>query len=539
MKSVRISKQMTKESLSKVHRRLFHVEEKKGSKKLWGGRFEKDVSKSILRWTESISVDSHLVVEDLWGSISHVSMLGHQKIVPWDKANKIIPTLLNFQNEWIDGKWKLTHENEDVHLNVEGKLIKELGMDIGGRMHTCRSRNDQVCLDSRLYTRNKLLALRNLIVPLIEEFLKKAETGYENVMPSYTHVQHAQPISVAFWLSHYAAAYLRDLKRLKNAFDTTDENPLGSGAIAGSSFDLDRILTTKLLGFQKVQEHCLDACSARDFLLETTSAVATYYSTCSRLAEEFILWSSWEFQTITLDDGFAMGSSMMPQKKNPGMLELIRGRSGRVNGLANAAFTMLKGLPSGYNRDFHEDKEITVEIFDLALRMTEALPSLIQSTRLNLDRMANIAGKNFSTATELANYLVLVHNVPFREAHHIVGSLVGELYRQGQNFDNFEYCYNHLKKSNINAPEEDVRRVLDAKSVMMAYNALGGTGPVATKTTIKNLWKSLEEHKQVLAADQKRVTDAYNSARTIASQIGDAKSYEEYCSVIQRNLPKN
>jgi argininosuccinate lyase len=539
MKNLKISKEIANKSLFRGSRRLFHIEDKKGSTKLWGGRFDKDVSQSILKWTESISVDSHIVVEDLWGSISHVSMLGHQNIVPWEKANKIIPTLLRYQNEWIDGKWKLTPENEDVHLNVEGKLIKDLGMDIGGRMHTCRSRNDQVCLDSRLYTRNKLLTLRNLIVTLIEEFLKKAETGYEDVMPSYTHVQHAQPISVAFWLSHYAAAYLRDLKRLKNAFDTADLNPLGSGAIAGSSFNLDRMMTTKLMGFQKVQEHSLDACSARDFLLESTSSVAAYYSTCSRLAEEFILWSSYEFQTITLDDGFAMGSSMMPQKKNPGMLELIRGRSGRVNGLANAALTMIKGLPSGYNRDFHEDKEITVEIFDLAIRMTEALPSLIQSTRLNLDRMATLAGKNFSTATELANYLVLIHNVPFREAHHIVGSLVGELYRKGENFENFQYCYDHLKKNNINAPEADVKRVLDAKSVMMSYNALGGTGPIATKNTIKNLWSDLEEHKKVLAGDQHRVTNAYNTARTIASQVGDAKSYEDYCSIIQKNITKH
>lgn len=513
--------------------------EKKGSKKLWGGRFEKDVSSSILRWTEAITVDSNLVVEDLWGSISHVSQLGQQKIVPFDKANKIIPTLLRYQNEWIEGKWKLSPENEDVHLNIEGKLIKDLGMDIGGRMHTCRSRNDQVCLDSRLYTRNKLLELRNLIVPSVEAFLQKAETGYENVMPSYTHVQHAQPISVAFWLSHYAAALIRDLGRLKHAFDTTDINPLGSGAIAGSSFALDRMLTTRMLGFQKVQEHCLDACSSRDFLLETTSAVATYYSTMSRLAEEFILWSSYEFQTITLDDGFAMGSSMMPQKKNPGMLELMRGRSGRINGLANAAFTMVKGLPSGYNRDFHEDKEITVEIFDLAVRMTETIPSLIQSTKLNLDRMAELAGKNFSTATELANYLVLVHNVPFREAHHVVGSLVGELYRKGENFDNFSYCYEHLKKHNIKAPEADVRRVLDAKSVMMSYNALGGTGPIATKQTIKNLYAALEEHKKVLTVDQNRVKDAYNSARTIAGLIGNSKSHEEFCQVIHNNLPKH
>jgi argininosuccinate lyase len=535
----RIGSKFNKKSLINFSSKLFHEEKKTGSKKLWGGRFEKDVSESILRWTESISVDSNIVVEDLWGSMSHVTMLGQQKIVPWDKANKIIPTLLRYQNEWIDGKWQLSNENEDVHLNVEGKLIKDLGMDIGGRMHTCRSRNDQVCLDSRLYTRNKLLELRKLLVPAIAEFLKKAETGYEDVMPSYTHVQHAQPVSVAFWLSHYAAAFLRDLTRLKNAFETTDLNPLGSGAIAGSSFPLDRMLTTRLLGFQKVLEHCLDACSSRDFTLESTSAVATYYSTCSRLAEEFILWHSWEFQSIILDDGFAMGSSMMPQKKNPGMLELVRGRSGRVNGLANAALTMMKGLPSGYNRDFHEDKEITVEIFDIAIRMTETLPSLIQTTKMNYKRMAELAGKNFSTATELANYLVLVHNVPFREAHHIVGSLVGELYRKGENFDNFDYCYAHLKKNNIVAPEQDVKKVLDAKEVMMNYNALGSTGPIATKATIKNLWAELESKQKELDADDKRVKNSYDSTRKIASLIGDTKSYEEFCNVIKTHAPKN
>ena len=514
------------------------TEPKKGSTKLWGGRFEKDTSSSILRWTEAISIDSHIVVEDLWGSLAHVTMLGKQKIVPWDRAIKILPTLLKFQDDWIAKKWELQMENEDVHLNIEGKLIKEIGMDAGGRMHTCRSRNDQVALDTRLYTRNRLIELRGLVVLAIEAFLAKADLGKEDVMPSYTHVQHAQPISVAYWMSHWAAAFIRDLGRMKHAYDTADENPLGSGAIAGSSFNLDRMLTTNLLGFQKVLEHGMDACSARDFLLESTSSVATYYSTCSRLAEEFILWSSYEFQTITLDDGFAMGSSMMPQKKNPGMLELIRGRSGRVNGLANAALTLMKGLPSGYNRDFHEDKEITVEIFGIASKMTETLPALINSTKLNLKRMADLAGKNFSTATELANYLVLVHDIPFRESHHIVGSLVGELVRQGKNFDEFKYCYEHLKKNGINAPEEDVRRVIDAKSVMMSYNALGSTGPKAVTNTIANLRKTLEGHKKELEKDQHRVTTAYNSARAIAKEIGHVKNYDEYCAVVEKHKPK-
>ena len=199
---------------------------------------------------------------------------------------------------------------------------------------------------------------------------------------------------------------------------------------------------------------------------------------------------------------------------------------------------MVKGLPSGYNRDFHEDKEITVEIFDIAIRMTETFPSLIESTTLNLKRMAELAGKNFTTATELANYLVLVHNVPFREAHHVVGSLVGELSRMGQNFDNFDYCYEHLKKNNINAPKEDVKRVIDAKSVMMAYNALGSTGPIATKATIKNLRADLERHRKIYDADQKRVDTAFNATRNLASQIGGAKSYEDFCRIVQSNVPK-
>jgi argininosuccinate lyase len=240
------------------------------------------------------------------------------------------------------------------------------------------------------------------------------------------------------WLSHYAAILLRDLERLKRAYDVTDQNPLGTGAIAGTSFPINRTITTRLMGFQKVHPHGLDATSARDFMLETVSAVAILESTLSRLAEEFIFWSSYEFRTLTLDDGFAMGSSMMPQKKNPGALELLRGRSGRINGLMVAGFTMMKGLPSGYNRDFHEDKEILVESLTIINKAIEVIPPLIKSTTINTERMNELAFENFANATELANYLVSKHNVPFREAHHIVGSLVGDLYRAKDNFKNFE-----------------------------------------------------------------------------------------------------
>jgi argininosuccinate lyase len=321
---------------------------------------------------------------------------------------------------------------------------------------------------------------------------------------------------------------LRDLERLKRAFDTTDQNPLGSGAIAGTSFPIDRILTTQLLGFQKVHPHGLDATSARDFMLETLSAVATLEVTLSRLAEELILWSSYEFRAITLDDGFAMGSSMMPQKKNPGVLELLRGRAGRLNGLLVAGFTLMKGLPSGYNRDFHEDKEILVESLSLINRAVEVIPALISSTTLNLERMADLAYGNFATATELANYLVLKHNIPFREAHHVVGSLVGDLSRKGENFKNFDACYNHIVNTHkINAPKEDLQRVLDPKSVMLSYNSLGGTGPKAVNEMLKQFRAELENHKKVLNEDNSRVNNALERTRTIASKAGSIQTAEQ------------
>lgn len=513
--------------------------DQKGSPKLWGGRFSRDTDQSILNWIESISVDSKMVVEDIWGSLAHVSMLGHQKVIPWEAAQKILPTLLRFQDEYKEGKWKLIMKHEDTHLNVEAKLIEALGMDIGGRMHTTRSRNDQVALDSKLLTRNHLLITRQLLVKATEAFLEKAYGGLNDVMVSYTHIQHAQPVSVAFWLSDFICHFVRDLDRLERAYDCTDLNPLGAGAIAGSSYPIDRALTSDLLGFQKIQESCMDAVSNRDYFLEVSSALNIYYNKLSRLAEEFIIWCSYEFSSITLDDGFAMGSSMMPQKKNPGMLELMRGRAGRVQGLNQAAFTMMKGLHSGYNRDFHEDKEITLELFDILNRVTEVLPPLIQTTKLNLNRMSELATKNFSAATEVANFLVRDHNVPFREAHHIVGSLVGKLYRAGKNFDDFETCKQHMKECNIKISDADLKSALDPKSVMLAYTSLGGTAPGPTKQVLDNVSKTLAQLKSNVEADTLRVQTAYDATRRIASEISAAKTYEEYCAIVRKHRPSS
>jgi len=486
---------------------------------------------------DAIPIDKNLQIEDTWGSIGHVTMLGRQGIIPAEHAGKIANTLLDIQNGMHDGSFILGDKQDDVHMDVEAHVIERLGMDIGGRMHATRSRNDQVVVDSKMYARKRLLELRAKVAASTKAFLDRSADQLNNVMVGYTHVQHAQPISVAYWLSHYSSHLLRDLTRLKAAYDITDENPLGSGALAGTSFPIDRHLTTKLLGFQKVHEHGLDATSSRDFMLDVCGAAATLNTLWSRLAEELILWSSYEFRTVTLDDGFAMGSSMMPQKKNPGTLELLRGRAGRTTGLLTAAHAMLKGLPSAYNRDFHEDKEILVSMLDIVNAATAIIPALVKSTTINLDRMAELPFENFATATELANYLVAKQKMPFRAAHHVVGSLVGELSRKGQNFKNFEYCREHLKKNNINAPDSEIRAVLDPKPVMQSYNSLGGTGPKAVQDMLNRMRASLEQHSGALKRDEVRVQSAYEACRRIAAEGANWSSVDHIRASLEKHVP--
>lgn len=476
-----------------------------------------------------------MAVEDMWGSIAHNIMLGQQKIVPAQDSAKIVSTLLNLQNEYVAGKWVLGTKQDDVHMDVESHVIERLGIDIGGRMHTCRSRNDQVVLGSKLMTRRNINVLREKLAKAVDAFLIRSKDHMHDVMVAYTHVQHAQPVSVAYWLSHYAAILLRDMDRLKRAYDCTDQNPLGSGAIAGNSLPINRELTTKLMGFQTIHEHGLDATSARDFMLDTCHAVTALQTTWSRLAEELILWSSYEFRSVTLDDGFAMGSSMMPQKKNPGPLELLRGRSGRIHGLHMAALTMMKGLPSGYNRDFHEDKEILVEIMALITGATDIVPPLIETTRLNLPRLAELPDFSFATATQLANFLVSEHQVAFRAAHHVVGSLVGELSRAGKDFRDRDYCMAHMKKNNIKCTMAELNAVLDPKLVMEQYNSLGGTGPKAVAAMLDKFNAQLAKQVAELKADQARLSKAYDQTRAIAANIGGIKTAEDIKALVAKH----
>lgn len=478
-----------------------------------------------------------MVDENLWGSIAHVTMLGYQGVIPPKTATAIVQHLVKLQDEWHGGVWTWLPDQDDVQMTVEKKLIDALGMNVGGRMHTCRSRNDQVPLDSKLYTRNRLLELREKVIACVESFLQKCKGREEDVMVAYTHVQHAQPVSVAFWLSHYAAQFLRDLDRLKAAYDLTDQNVLGSGAIAGTSFPIDRMITTKLLGFQDVHLHALDATSSRDFMMEVLNANAILQTHFSRLAEEFILWSSWEFRTLTLDDGFAMGSSMMPQKKNPGPLELMRGRAGRIIGYSTAGMVMMKGLPSGYNRDFHEEKEILVSSLELILRAADVIPPLVNTTTINTDRMKEISSANFANATELANYLVHKHQQPFRHAHDIVGTLVGKLYRSGKDFmSDFETCVAHLKEHGIVATNEEIRNVLDPQKVMMTYNSLGGTGNKSVLSMLDKFRDDLREKKSELEKDKKRVEEARSKCLQLAKSYKGVETLKDLQKCVDKFL---
>jgi len=312
---------------------------------------------------------------------------------------------------------------------------------------------------------------------------------------------------------------------------------LAAGAISGTSFPIDRQLTTDLLGFQQMRLHALDATGNRDWMLDILNANATLQSTWSRLAEEFIMWSSYEFRTVTIDDGFAMGSSMMPQKKNPGTLELLRGRTGIITGYAMGGYTLLHGLPSGYNRDFHEEKELLFASTKMAIRCAEIVPALVMSTTFNKERMRELCDKNFMVATELANYLVARHNIPFRETHHIVGSLVGKAVAEGENMTNIGLVMDHLKEKGIDAERSDVLNFLDPEKIVASYNSTGGTGPKAMAHTLEVFDGRLAKLSQSLDADQARVTNAFKACQRIGEGGAKVESVDDLARLIDSHHP--
>ena len=398
--------------------------------KLWKGRFQKEADPKTNDFNSSISVDSRMVKEDIEGSIAHATMLGACGIIAQSESDKICAELEKIAADIESGALQIDPDAEDIHTFIEGELTARIG-DAGKRLHTARSRNDQVALDIRLTLRRECAGLTEQLRELICVLCDQAEEYADAVMPGYTHLQRAQPITFGHHLMAYAEMFLRDIGRMQDAVKRMDVCPLGSGALAGTTYPLDRDLTAKLLGFTAVSRNSLDGVADRDFCAEIAAAVSLAMVHLSRFSEEIILWCSWEFKFVELDDAFSTGSSIMPQKKNPDITELIRGKSGRVFGDLTALLTMMKGLPLAYNKDMQEDKEAVFDAVDtLRLCLTPFIP-MLKTMRVLKENMRSAAAKGFINATDCADYLVAAKGLPFRDAYKITGELVALCIERG------------------------------------------------------------------------------------------------------------
>lgn len=458
------------------------------TKKLWGGRFQAQASKWVDEFGASISFDQLMADEDIEGSLAHVKMLEHTKILSADDVAKIVKGLEGIQADLHAGKLTFTVENEDVHMNIESILTDRIG-PVAGKLHTARSRNDQVATDFHLYLKKRLPKVIDEISTLQETLVEMAEENVETIMPGYTHLQHAQPISYG----HYLMAYYQMLKRDKERFtfnmQHTDIMPLGAAALAGTTFPIDRNYTAKELGFGQVYANSLDAVSDRDFALEFLSNSSILMLHLSRFCEEISLWVSHEFKYLDLSDAYTTGSSIMPQKKNPDMAELIRGKSGRVYGHLIGLLTTMKSLPLAYNKDLQEDKEGVFDTVKTLLPSLKVFNGMLKTAKPNVERMKQATENDFSNATELADYLA-AKGVPFRQAHGIVGQLVLKGIQTHQNLQDMSLTELQAASPKI---EKDVYHDLKSEVAVERRHSLGGTGFDQVRLQIKNAKNELGE----------------------------------------------
>lgn len=397
----------------------------KGNKfmaKMWQGRFKKELDSKVNDFNSSISFDSRMFEADIQGSIIHVTMLGKQGIIDEKESKAIAKELSAIYDDILQGKLLFDPNAEDIHMFIEEVLTKRLG-DLGKKLHTGRSRNDQVALDLRMYLRKQIDEIAGLVKSLIKVLVAKAEENLHTVMPGYTHLQRAQPITFAHHLMAYVEMFKRDIVRLFNCFELMNECPLGSGALATTTYPVDRDFTAEYLGFEGPMLNSLDGVSDRDYCMELANAIAICMTHMSRLSEEIVLWCSWEFKFIELDDAYSTGSSIMPQKKNPDICELIRGKTGRCAGNLTTLLTMMKGLPLAYNKDMQEDKELTFDAIDTVKGCLALFEGMVRTMKFRRDVMEKSAMQGFTNATDAADYLV-GKGVPFRDAHGVIGRLV-------------------------------------------------------------------------------------------------------------------
>ncbi|HHT7734312.1 TPA: argininosuccinate lyase [Streptococcus suis] len=441
------------------------------AKKLWGGRFEASLEEWVEEFGASIRFDQKLAKYDIQGSLAHVKMLGTTGIINQEEAQAIQTGLEELLEEHEAGKLVFDVRNEDIHMNIESLLTDKIG-SVAGKLHTARSRNDQVATDMHLYLKDTLFQVISKLTNLQEVLLDVAEQHVETIMPGYTHLQHAQPISFAQHLLAYYNMFQRDKERFEFNVQHTDISPLGAAALAGTTFPIDRQMTSDLMGFAKPYSNSLDAVSDRDFILEFLSNASILMMHMSRLCEEIINWCSHEYQFVTLSDTFSTGSSIMPQKKNPDMAELIRGKTGRVYGNLVGLLTVMKSLPLTYNKDLQEDKEGMFDSAETILVSIDILAGMLQSMTVHKERMAQSTEKDFSNATELADYLAS-KGLPFRQAHEIVGKLVLECSKAGYYLQDVP-----LERYQELSPviEPDIYTALESETAVSRRNSLGGTG---------------------------------------------------------------
>ena len=453
--------------------------------KLWGGRFEASLEKWVEEFGASISFDQQMAEFDLKGSIAHVTMLGETGIITKEEALQIKQGLEELLEEYKAGKLEFDVSNEDIHMNMESLLTAKIG-PVAGKLHTARSRNDQVATDMHLYLKAKLVEVIEKLDNLRGTLVNLADKHTYTIMPGYTHLQHAQPISFGHHLMAYYNMFTRDAERFEFNIKHTDISPLGAAALAGTTFPIDRNMTSDLMGFAKPYSNSLDAVSDRDFILEFLSNSSILMMHMTRICEEIINWCSNEFKFVTLSDTFSTGSSIMPQKKNPDMAELIRGKSGRVYGNLIGLLTVMKSLPLAYNKDLQEDKEGMLETITVAI---DILAGMLNTMTVNDKHMAESTEKDFSNATELADYLAS-KGLPFREAHEIVGKLVLECTKAGYYLQDVP-LERYQEVSDL--IEEDIYETLKSHTAVERRHSLGGTGFDQVKWQIKEAKKALKK----------------------------------------------
>ena len=457
--------------------------------KLWAGRFQKETDTQVNDFNSSILFDQRMYKQDIQGSLAHATMLGRQGIITKEEADDIVNGLTAILQDIEDGKVEFSMENEDIHMNIEAMLTQRIGPD-GKRLHTGRSRNDQVAVDFRLYVKSEIPKIIGMLLDLEKVLTEKAKANTETVMPGYTHMQRAQPTTFAHYMMAYANMIRRDITRLEDCLERMDECPLGAGALATSSYPIDREFTAHALGFKKPTENSMDSVSDRDFAIEFLSACSILMMHLSRFSEEIILWCSWEFKFVEMDDAYSTGSSIMPQKKNPDVAELVRGKTGRVYGSLITLLTVMKGLPLAYNKDMQEDKEPVFDAIDTVELCIPVFSAMLKTMTVLPKNMRKAASGGFINATDCADYLTR-KGMPFREAYMIVGRLVNNCLKSGDTLDTLTL---RDFRAVSNLFDGDIYDALALKTCVNERKVMGGPAEQEVLRQIAYIEKFVEEH---------------------------------------------